>query len=129
LIGIWIHRGIQVAFNDVARSITGARRRDQVRIEDLLAQAGLESANRMVVKAIAAETWGSFYSDDRRSGARNHVGRLLFTDKRMGTAKTTRSAKKSGRSPPEGGRHLRYPRGPRVERVGHAPTGNLKGKG
>jgi hypothetical protein len=57
LIGIWIHRGIQVAFNDVARSITGARRRDQVRIEDLLAQAGLESANRMVVKAIAAETW------------------------------------------------------------------------
>jgi hypothetical protein len=53
---IW--SGIQVAFNDVARSITGARRRDHVRIEDLLAQAGLESANRMVVKAIAAETWG-----------------------------------------------------------------------
>jgi hypothetical protein len=88
---IW--SGIQVAFNDVARSITGARRWDHVRIEDLLAQAGLESANRMVVKAIAAKTWGCFYSDDGRNGARNHVGRLLFTDKRMGTAKTTRSAK------------------------------------
>jgi hypothetical protein len=88
---IW--SGIQVAFNDVARSITGARRRDHVRIEDLLAQAGLESANRMVVKAITAETWGCFYSDDGRNGARNHVGRRLFTDKRMGTAKTTRLAK------------------------------------
>jgi hypothetical protein len=82
-----------VALNDVAQSITGARRRDHVRIEDLLAQAGLESANRMVVKAIAAETWGYFYSDHGRNRAWNHVGRLLFTDKRMGTAKTTRSAK------------------------------------
>jgi hypothetical protein len=47
----------------------------------------------MVVKAIAAKTWGCFYSNDRRNGARNHVGRLLFRDKRMGTAKTTRSVK------------------------------------
>jgi hypothetical protein len=36
---------------------------------------------------------GLFYSDDGRNGARNHVGGLLFTDKRMGMAKTTRSAK------------------------------------
>jgi 23S rRNA U2552 (ribose-2'-O)-methylase RlmE/FtsJ len=55
---------IQVALNDVARSITGTRRRDHVRIEDLLSQAGLESSNRMVVKAIAAETWGCIHSDD-----------------------------------------------------------------
>jgi hypothetical protein len=88
---IW--SGIQVAFNDVAQSITGARRRDHVRIEDLLAQAGLESANRMVVKAIAAETWGCFHSDDGRNGAPNHVSRFLFSDKRTATAKTTRSAK------------------------------------
>jgi hypothetical protein len=84
---------IQVAFNDVAWSITSAGRRDHVRIEDLLAQAGLESANRTVVKAIAAETWGCFYSNDGRNDARNHVGRLLFSDKRTGTAKTTRLAK------------------------------------
>jgi hypothetical protein len=88
---IW--SGIQVAFNDVARSITGKRRRDHVRIEDLLAQAGLESANRMVVKAVAAETWGCFHSNDGRNGARNHVIRLLFSDRRTGLAKTTRSAK------------------------------------
>jgi hypothetical protein len=88
---IW--SGIQVAFNEVARSITGAWRRDHVRIKDLLSQAGLESTNRMVVKAIAAETWGCFHSDDGGNGARNHVGSLLFSDKRTGTAKTTRSAK------------------------------------
>jgi hypothetical protein len=88
---IW--SAIQVAFNDVARSITGARRRDHVRIEDLLAQAGLESTNRMVVKAVAAEMWSCFPSNDGKDGARNHVRRILFSDKRTGTAKTTRSAK------------------------------------
>jgi hypothetical protein len=85
--------GIQVAFNNVARSLTGARRRDHVRIEDLLAQAGLESANRMVVKAVAAETVSCFHSGDGGNGARNHVGRLLFSNRRTGLAKTTRSAK------------------------------------
>jgi hypothetical protein len=85
--------GIQVAFNNVARSITGARRRDHVRIEDLLAQAFLESTNRMVVKAVTAKTWSCFHSDDGGNGARNHVGRLLFSDRRTGLAKTTRSVK------------------------------------
>jgi hypothetical protein len=85
--------GIQVALNDVARSITGTRRRDHVTIEDLLAQARLESANRMVVKAIAAETWSCFHSDDGNDGAHNHVRRILFSDKRTSTANTTRSAK------------------------------------
>jgi hypothetical protein len=47
----------------------------------------------MVVKAVAAETWSCFHSEDGKDGARNHVGRILFSDKRTGTAKTTRSAK------------------------------------
>jgi hypothetical protein len=85
--------GIQVALNDVTRSIPGTRRRDHVYIKDLLAQAGLESANRMVVKAIAAETWGCFHSNNWRDGSQNHVGRIIFSDKRTATSKTTRSAK------------------------------------
>jgi hypothetical protein len=84
---------IQVAFNDVARSITGARRRDHIIIKDLLHLAGIESANRIVVKAIAAETWSSFLSDDGKDGARNHVGTILFTDNKTATAKTTSLAK------------------------------------
>jgi hypothetical protein len=82
-----------VALNNVARSITGTRRGDHVKIEDLLAQASLVSANRMVVKAIASEMWSCFHSDDGRDGARNNVGRILFSDKRTDTEKTTRSAK------------------------------------
>jgi hypothetical protein len=119
--------GIQVALNDVARSITGARRRDHVRIEDLLAQAGLESAKKMVVKAITAETWGCFYSDDGRNGAQNHVGRLLFTDKRMGTAKTTRSAKTGLVKVPLRGANTFVTHAAHV--FSQAPTGNLEGKG
>jgi hypothetical protein len=84
---------IQVAFNDVAQSITGARRRDHVTVKELLDLAGIESTNRMVVKAIAAETWSCYHSDDWKDGARNHVGTILFSDKRTATAKTTRSAK------------------------------------
>jgi hypothetical protein len=84
---------IQVAFNDVARSITGTRRRDHVTIEDLLDLAGIESAHRMVVKAIAAETWSCYHSDDGKDSARNHVGTILFSDNRTATAKTTRLAK------------------------------------
>jgi hypothetical protein len=70
----------QVAFNDVARSITGAWWRDHVTIKDLLDLAGIDSANRMVVKAMAAETWSCYHSDDGKDGARNHVGSILFSD-------------------------------------------------
>jgi hypothetical protein len=86
---------IQVAFNDVARSITGARRRDHITIKYLLDLAGIESANRMMVKAIAAETWSCYHSDDGKDGARNHVWLILFTDNKTDTAKTTRSARTS----------------------------------
>jgi hypothetical protein len=77
----------------VARSITGTRRRDHVTIEDLLDLAGIESANKMVVKVIAAETWSCYHSDDGKDGARKNFGTILFSDNRTATAKTTRSAK------------------------------------
>jgi hypothetical protein len=91
--GSVVWSGIQVALNDVTRSITGTRRRDHVHIEDLLALASLESANWMVVKVIADETWGCFHSNDGRDGSQNHVGRIIFSDKRTTTSKTTRLAK------------------------------------
>jgi hypothetical protein len=77
----------------MARSVTGAWRRDHINIKDLLDLAGIESANRMVVNAIADETWSCYHSNDGKDGARNHVGTLLFSDNRTATAKTTRSAK------------------------------------
>jgi hypothetical protein len=66
---------------------------DHINIKDLLDLAGIESANRMVVKAIAAETRSCYHSNDGKDGARNHVGTILFSDNRTDTAKTTRSAK------------------------------------
>jgi hypothetical protein len=77
----------------MARSITGALRPDHITIKDLLDLAGIKSANRMVVKAIAAETWSCYHSDNRKDGARNHVMSILFTDNKTATAKTTRSAR------------------------------------
>jgi hypothetical protein len=84
---------IQVAFNDVARSITGVWRRDHVTIPDLLNLAGIESAYKMVVKAIAAEAWMCYHSNNRQDGARNHVGFILFEDNKTATGKKTRSAR------------------------------------
>ncbi|QQP38638.1 Hypothetical protein FKW44_019266 [Caligus rogercresseyi] len=40
------HRAIQVAINDVARSIAGCRRRDHIRIEDLLSIAKFPPSTR-----------------------------------------------------------------------------------
>jgi hypothetical protein len=82
---------IQVAFNNIARSIIGARRREYIAIKDLLDLAGMESANRMVVKAIAAKTWSCYHSNDGQDGTRNNVRSILFTDNKTATAKTTRS--------------------------------------
>jgi hypothetical protein len=122
--------GIQVALNNVARSITGTRRRDHVHIEDLLAQAGLESSNRMVVKAIAAETWGCFHSDDGREGSRNHVGRIIFSDKKNATSKTTRSAKTGlVEVPLRGGNTFVTHAAHVLNRFGHATPGDHEGEG
>jgi hypothetical protein len=89
--GIWSK--IQVALNDLARSLPGVRRRNHVPIPDLLDLAGIESANRMVVKAIAAETWSCYQSKDGQDGARNHVGSIFFSNNKTAQAKTTRSAR------------------------------------
>jgi hypothetical protein len=59
---------IQVAFNNVARSITGVRRGNRVNIPDLLNLAGIASANRMVVKAVAVEAWLCSHSHDGKDG-------------------------------------------------------------
>jgi hypothetical protein len=95
---------IQVAFNNVARSITGVRRLDHVNISDLLDLAGITSANRMVVKAVAVEVWMYNHSDDGKEGSRNHIGSLLFEDNKTATdkKKTIRKDCQDHR-PPQGG--------------------------
>ena len=71
-------KSIQVAINDVARTLTGSTRSDRLRIPDLLKKAGLPMYNRMVVKAVALETWKAFHSSDGPNGDRNPLGLLMF---------------------------------------------------
>jgi hypothetical protein len=51
-----IYHLIQVAYNRVARSITGVKIRDMVSIPKLLERAVIPSINGMVINAIATET-------------------------------------------------------------------------
>jgi hypothetical protein len=85
-----LYHQIQVAYNRVARSITGVKIRDRVAIPDLLQRASLPSLNGMVVNAVCMETWNCRHSSDGGNGAKNFVGFLIFD---TGEAvKTTRAA-------------------------------------
>jgi hypothetical protein len=75
------HRATQVAVNDVARTLTGTRRKDHVRVADLLESARLPSVNELAVVATATETWRAFHSSDGGQGQRNPLGKLMFGDR------------------------------------------------
>jgi hypothetical protein len=61
---------IQVAYNRVARSITGVKIRDRVSVPDLLERAGFPSINGMAANAVAMETWTCRHSSDGGTGQR-----------------------------------------------------------
>jgi hypothetical protein len=87
---------IQVAFNNVNRTITGVQLCDQIKITNLLNLAGITSANRMVVKAVSVEAWMCKHNKDGKDGARNYVGSLLFDNNKTDKAKKTPLRKKTG---------------------------------
>ena len=69
---------VQVAINDVARTILGKKREDHIKLPLLLHRAGLPSYNNMIIRAMAMEAWKAFHSDDGGCGGRNLVGKLVF---------------------------------------------------
>jgi hypothetical protein len=85
-----LYHQIQVAYNRVARSITGVKIRDRVLVPDLLERAGIPSINGMVVNAVAMETCNCRHSSDGGNGAKNFVGALIFDQGKA--VKTTRAA-------------------------------------
>jgi hypothetical protein len=85
-----IYHQIQVAYNRVARSITGYRLRDRVTVLELLEKAGVPSVNEMIVSSVAMKTWSAKHSSDGRNGAKNFVGALIFNQGRA--VKPTRAA-------------------------------------
>jgi hypothetical protein len=85
-----LYHHILVAYNRVARSITGVKIRDRVSFPDLLERAGIPSINEMVVNAIAIETWNCRHSSDGGKGAKNFVGSTIFDTGKA--VKTTRAS-------------------------------------
>jgi hypothetical protein len=68
---------VQVAINDTARSVTGNKRTDHIRIPDLLNRAGLPDVNALAIHALAMETWKAYHSSDGPNGSRNALGNVL----------------------------------------------------
>jgi hypothetical protein len=71
----------QIAINDSARTIVGAKRSDCLSVHGLLARAKVDSVNAHVVPAVAIETWTAFHSSDKDGEERNPLGVAMF-DKR-----------------------------------------------
>jgi hypothetical protein len=82
---------VQVAVNDVARSVVGCRREDHITIGDLLEAAKYLLPNQQAVKAAAMSAWTAFHSCDGSNGARNPVGEAMFSNAELPTARASRS--------------------------------------
>jgi hypothetical protein len=83
---------VQVAVNNVARSVVGCRREDHIAIVDLLEAAKYLSLNQQAVKATAMSAWLVYHSCDGTNGIRNPVGEAMFSGAELPTARSLRSA-------------------------------------
>jgi hypothetical protein len=82
---------VQVAVNDVARSVIGCRREDHITIVDLLEVAKYLLLNQQAVKATAMSAWTAFHICNGTNGAWNPVGDAMFSGAELPTALTSRS--------------------------------------
>jgi hypothetical protein len=69
---------IEVAINDVARSVIVYRREDHIPIKDLLESAKYMSLNQLLVRSTSMAAWSAYVSEDGEAGTTNLVGRLMF---------------------------------------------------
>jgi hypothetical protein len=82
---------VQVAINNMARSISGYRREDHIPIKDLLEGAKLMLLNQLVVRATAIAAWNAHVSDNGVDGLRNPVGDLMFGNGNAPKVRPTRA--------------------------------------
>jgi hypothetical protein len=71
-------RATQIALNDVARSLTGAKRTDLVNMTDLLSSARMTPLNRLAAASAGIEAWKAYRSTDGSDGGPNPLGHALF---------------------------------------------------
>jgi hypothetical protein len=83
---------VQVAVNNVSRSVVGCRREVHVAIVDLLEAAKYLSLNQQAVKATAMSAWSAYHSCDCTNGTGNSVGDAMFSGAELPTARASMSA-------------------------------------
>lgn len=93
-------QSLQVVVNDIARSLLGVARADQVPVEQLLAETNLPALNRVVVRSILCETWKCLRSCDSPDGGLNPLGMILSPPLLNHVQRSTRSASDGSLSPP-----------------------------
>jgi hypothetical protein len=71
-------KSIQTALNDTARTVTGSKRSDRIKLAVLNNRAGFPSFNELVTRAVAMETWKALHSSDSVNGGRNPLGAEMF---------------------------------------------------
>jgi hypothetical protein len=71
-------RATQIALNNVARSVTGAKRTNLVNTTDLLSNARMTPLNRLAAASAVIEAWKAFRSTDGPDGGCNPLGHALF---------------------------------------------------
>ncbi len=91
---------LQVNINNVARATIGAKKSDKIHVEDLLAEAGFPSLNKLVVYTIAMECWRALNLRDVPNGPLNPLGSLLKNNEASVTNTRTRAAKTGCLPPP-----------------------------
>ena len=91
---------LQVNINNVARATIGAKKSEKIRVEDLLAEAGFPSLNKLVVYTIAMECWRALNLRDVPSGPLNPLGALLKNNEATVTNTRTRAVKTGCLPPP-----------------------------
>ncbi len=80
---------LQVIVNSAARTIMRRKRADHIPIYRLLADTGLPSLNRLLIRAVALEAWRAVCVRDGPGGTKNPLG-ILLGDPGSGT-RITRS--------------------------------------
>jgi hypothetical protein len=69
---------VQVAVNNVAHSVVGHRREENITIVDLLEAVKYLLLNQQVVRATAMSAWSAYSSSDGSNRTRNPVGSWMF---------------------------------------------------
>jgi hypothetical protein len=82
---------VQVAINEVARSVVGNRREDHIPIVDLLEAPKFLSLNQQVVWAMFMAAWNAYVSNNSTDGTRNPVGIYMFGSGNRPATRLTRA--------------------------------------